>query len=72
MAGFDPFAILLGGQSDVQYWADRLETLIQATTGWLLAFHDPDGLELLFYTAARHSLDEAGPGRLVQQAPTAR
>ena len=33
MAGFDPFAILLSGQPDVQYWADRMDTLIQATTG---------------------------------------
>jgi catechol 2,3-dioxygenase-like lactoylglutathione lyase family enzyme len=79
MAGFDPFAILLGDQPDVQYWADRLDALgiehspiIQATTGWLLAFHDPDGLELLLYTAARHGLDGAGRGRPVQQAPTAR
>jgi catechol 2,3-dioxygenase-like lactoylglutathione lyase family enzyme len=68
MAGFDPFAILVRGQPDVQHWADRLDTLgiqhspiIQATTGWLLAFHDPDGLELLFYTQARHGLDGAGP-----------
>jgi catechol 2,3-dioxygenase-like lactoylglutathione lyase family enzyme len=79
MAGFDPFAILVRGQPDVQHWADRLDTLgiqhspiIQATTGWLLAFHDPDGLELLFYTQARHGLDGAGRGRPVHQAPTAR
>jgi catechol 2,3-dioxygenase-like lactoylglutathione lyase family enzyme len=79
MAGFDPFAILLGDQPDVQHWADRLDTLgiehspiIQATTGWLLAFHDPDGLELLLYTAAGHGLDGVGRGRPVQHAPTAR
>jgi catechol 2,3-dioxygenase-like lactoylglutathione lyase family enzyme len=79
MAGFDPFAILLGDQPDVQYWADRLDTLgiehspiIQATTGWLLAFRDPDGLELLFYTAVRHGVDGAGRGRPVHQTPTAR
>jgi catechol 2,3-dioxygenase-like lactoylglutathione lyase family enzyme len=79
MAGFDPFAILLRDQPDVRHWADRLDALgiehspvIQATIGWLLVFHDPDGLELRFYTAARHGVDGPGRGRPVQQAPAAR
>lgn len=71
IAGFDPFAILLQGEPDVQAWADRLDALdiehsavIEATIGWILSFHDPDGLELRFYTAAaRHGADVNGrPG----------
>ena len=70
MAGFDPFAILLQGEPDVQAWADRLDSLditrsavIEATIGWILSFHDPDGLELRFYTAAAHGADVSGrPG----------
>lgn len=70
LAGFDPFAILLQGEPDVQAWADRLDALdiehsavIEATIGWILSFHDPDGLELRFYTAARHGADVSGrPG----------
>ncbi len=70
IAGFDPFAILLQGEPDVRAWADRLDALdiahsavIEATIGWLLSFHDPDGLELRFYTAARHRADVSGrPG----------
>jgi catechol 2,3-dioxygenase-like lactoylglutathione lyase family enzyme len=82
MAGFDPFAILLHDRPDVQHWADRLDTLgiqhspvVQASVGWLLAFHDPDGLELRFYTATGHGTGTSGRpgyGRPVQPAPAAR
>lgn len=75
MAGFDPFAILLGDKSDADAWADRLDMLgidhspvIDATIGWLLAFQDPDGLELRFYTRSRHEIDMGGRedrGRMV-------
>lgn len=54
----------------MQAWADRLDSLditrsavIEATIGWILSFHDPDGLELRFYTAAAHGAGVSGrPG----------
>jgi len=58
IAGYDPFAILLEGRADIDAWAQRLDDLtvthspvIEGTVGWLMSFHDPDGLELRFYTA---------------------
>jgi catechol 2,3-dioxygenase-like lactoylglutathione lyase family enzyme len=79
IAGFDPFAILLQGEPDVRAWADRLDALdiehsevAEATIGWLLSFHDPDGLELRFYSAAGHGAEVSGRpgyGRPDQTAP---
>lgn len=76
------FAILLQGEADVQAWADRLDSLgvkhspvIEATIGWILSFHDPDGLELRFYTSIRHGADvsgQAGYGRAAHPSPHAR
>jgi catechol 2,3-dioxygenase-like lactoylglutathione lyase family enzyme len=61
-AGFDPFAIMLRGRADIDHWVERLDALdvahaapIEVPIGHILAFHDPDGLELRFYT-----LNEAG------------
>ena len=70
IAGYDPFAILLKGQADVESWAARLDDLgvehspvIRATVGWLLSFKDPDGLDLRFYTAEGHGeTNESTPG----------
>src|SRR5437660_11284675 len=60
IAGYDPFAILLQGRADVDAWAARLDSLgvehspvIEASIGWMLAFLDPDGLELRLYTAKK-------------------
>ena len=61
-AGYDPFAIMLRGRADVDHWVKRLDALgvahapvVEATIGYILAFDDPDGLQLRFYT-----LDETG------------
>ena len=60
IAGYDPFAILLQGRADIDAWAARLDSLgvehspvIEASIGWMLAFLDPDGLELRLYTAKK-------------------
>ncbi len=34
--------------------------VIDATIGWLLVFHDPDGTELHLYSMERHGLDPSG------------
>ena len=51
----------LRDKADVEAWVEHLDELgvrhspvIEATIGWILRFHDPDGLELGLYTAAAH------------------
>lgn len=67
MAGFDPFAIMLRGRADVDYWVKRLDELgvehspvIEAPIGYILGFYDPDGLELRFYTLNEQGADPEG------------
>ena len=67
VAGFDPFAIMLRGRDDIEFWARRLESLavdhepiIDATIGYILAFDDPDGLQLRFYTLNERGADLEG------------
>ncbi|WP_280466539.1 hypothetical protein [Nocardia cyriacigeorgica] len=36
---------------------------MDASVGWILVFHDPDGLEIHMYTWAEHGIDQSGrPG----------
>jgi len=37
--------------------------VIDATVGWLLVFHDPDGTEIHLYSMERHGLDPTGRPR---------
>lgn len=69
--------LLLGvaDRAAIEEWAAHLDGLglahspvIDASVGWLLVFHDPDGHEIHLYTEARHGIDQggrAGFGRLV-------
>jgi catechol 2,3-dioxygenase-like lactoylglutathione lyase family enzyme len=70
IAGFDPFAIMLRGRSDAEHWAARLDQLgvahsplIPVPIGWILAFKDPDGIELRFYTLNERGEDPEGNPR---------
>jgi catechol 2,3-dioxygenase-like lactoylglutathione lyase family enzyme len=67
IAGFDPFAIMLRGRADIEHWVARLDQLgvahadpIDAPIGFIMSFHDPDGLELRFYTLNEHGADPEG------------
>jgi catechol 2,3-dioxygenase-like lactoylglutathione lyase family enzyme len=67
IAGFDPFAIMLRGQADAEQWAARLDELgvthspvTEIPIGWLLAFEDPDGMQLRFYTLDERGADAEG------------
>ena len=67
VAGFDPFAIMLRGRADLDVWEQRLESLgvehepiVEATIGYIMAFDDPDGLQLRFYTLDEHGADLEG------------
>jgi catechol 2,3-dioxygenase-like lactoylglutathione lyase family enzyme len=66
-AGFDPFAILLRGRSDIDHWVARLDDLgvahsavVEASIGYILMFDDPDGLQLRFYTLNEQGADPEG------------
>jgi len=67
IAGYDPFAIMLRGRADVDHWVKRLDELgvahapvVEATIGYILAFDDPDGMQLRFYTLDEHGADPEG------------
>ena len=79
MAGYDPFAIMLRGRADVDHWVNRLDDLgvahapvTEATIGYILAFDDPDGLQLRFYTLDEHGADPEGRAALANFDPCRR
>jgi hypothetical protein len=66
-AGFDPVIYAVTDRAAVEEWAARLDELgiphspvMDATLGWLLVFHDPDGIEIHLYTRERHGIDQTG------------
>ena len=75
IAGFDPISFGVRDRAHVEEWVSHLDNLgiphspiIDATEGWLLVFHDPDGLEIHLYSWERHGLEQtgrAGYGRAV-------
>jgi catechol 2,3-dioxygenase-like lactoylglutathione lyase family enzyme len=67
ISGFDPVSFAIADRGAADAWADRLDQLgvahspvIDATLGWLLVFHDPDGTEIHLYSMERHGIDPAG------------
>jgi predicted enzyme related to lactoylglutathione lyase len=70
LSGFDPVLFGIKDKAAVDAWAEHLTTLgiehqlVLATIGWLVIFHDPDGLEIHLYSRESHGEDLAGtPGR---------
>jgi catechol 2,3-dioxygenase-like lactoylglutathione lyase family enzyme len=70
IAGFDPFAIMLRGRDDIEFWERRLDALgvdhspiIEAPIGNIMMFEDPDGLQLRFYTLDSRGADLEGKVR---------
>jgi catechol 2,3-dioxygenase-like lactoylglutathione lyase family enzyme len=69
-AGFDPISFGIADKAAAQAWATRLDELgvahspvIDATIGWIVSFHDPDGTEIRLYSFAAHGMDQSGrPG----------
>lgn len=64
LAGFDPVSFAVADRGAAEQWIEHLDGLridhspvIDATIGWLVVFHDPDGVELHLYTVERHGLD---------------
>jgi catechol 2,3-dioxygenase-like lactoylglutathione lyase family enzyme len=70
VAGADLLGLSIDDRDAAEAWAVKLDGLgidhspiIDATIGWLLVFHDPDGIELHLYSQERHGIDQTGrPG----------
>ena len=67
IAGFDPVSFAIADRAAAEAWVARLDELgvehspvIDATIGWLVVFHDPDGTEIHLYTMEPHGLDPVG------------
>ena len=69
LSGFDPVIFAVDDRAAVDAWAAHLDALsvanqvVEATIGWMVLFHDPDGLEFHLYSRDRGDLDNSGkPG----------
>lgn len=67
LAGFDPVGLAIEDRAAAEEWVAHLDELgidhspiVDATIGWLVVFHDPDGTEHHLYTVAEHHLDQEG------------
>ena len=79
VAGFNLVNFSVEDKASVEAWADRLDELgiehspvIDATVGWIVVLHDPDGIELHLYSEERHGIEQAGRrgyGRPVTASP---
>lgn len=70
ISGFAPVNFAVKDKTAMEAWVARLDELgiehspiIDATIGWILVFHDPDGLEIHLYSQEQHGIDQTGrPG----------
>jgi predicted enzyme related to lactoylglutathione lyase len=69
LSGFDPVLFGIKDKAAADAWVEHLSALgikhevIRATIGWLVIFHDPDGLEIHLYSRDKHGEDVSGtPG----------
>jgi catechol 2,3-dioxygenase-like lactoylglutathione lyase family enzyme len=65
--GFDPVSFGIEDKAAAQEWVAHLDGLgiphspvIDATVGWIVVFHDPDGTEIHLYSFAAHGIDQTG------------
>ena len=74
LSGFDPVIFGLADKAAVDAWDRRLDEfgiahrVVLGTIGWVVVFHDPDGLEIHLYSRESHGRDPSerqGSGRSV-------
>ncbi|MEV6609881.1 VOC family protein [Kutzneria sp. NPDC051319] len=65
--GFDPVGFGVEDRAAAEEWASHLDRLgiehspvIDATIGWILVFHDPDGTQIRLCSFAEHGIDQTG------------
>jgi catechol 2,3-dioxygenase-like lactoylglutathione lyase family enzyme len=59
VSGYDPIAFGVADRAALESWIGHLDRLgvphspmIEASAGWIISFHDPDGTELRLYSWA--------------------
>jgi catechol 2,3-dioxygenase-like lactoylglutathione lyase family enzyme len=70
IAGFDPISFGIADRAEADAWVAHLDELgiehspvIDASAGWIVVFHDPDGTQIHLYSFAAHGIDQTGrPG----------
>lgn len=70
VSGFNLLNVAVDDRAAVERWAVHLDELgvehspvIDATVGWMIVLHDPDGIELHIYGQQGHGIDQTGlPG----------
>jgi len=67
LSGFNAVVFRVPGRADVEAWLGHLDglgvrhsPLIEATTGWMVVFSDPDGIEHHVYSDEEHGVDVTG------------
>ncbi|WP_405055804.1 VOC family protein [Kribbella sp. NBC_01505] len=70
LSGFDPVSFGIKDKAAADAWGAHLTELgiehqiLLATIGWIVIFHDPDGLEIHLYSREKHGEDMSStPGR---------
>lgn len=81
VSGFNLLNLAIADRASAEAWAARLDDLgvdrspvIEATIGWIVVLHDPDGIELHLYSREGHGedrADRAGFGRPVATSDAA-
>jgi catechol 2,3-dioxygenase-like lactoylglutathione lyase family enzyme len=68
LRGFDPLALAVPTRNGLDAWISRLDSegithspVVQGHMGWIVGFHDPDGMAVLLYAhdATRTHTDDA-------------
>lgn len=81
LCGFQPVSFAVTDRGALDTWVDWLDgievqhsPILEASVGWMLIVHDPDGIELHLYSWQQHGLTLADPraGRIVDPTPTPR
>ena len=70
ISGYDPVSFGIADRAAAEAWVAWLDELgidhspvIDATIGWIVNFHDPDGTNIRLYSFAAHGIDHGGrPG----------
>lgn len=67
VSGFNLLNVAVDDRAAVERWAAHLDEVgvehspvIDATVGWMIVLHDPDGIELHIYGVQEHGIDQSG------------
>ena len=68
LRGYDPIAFGVADRAAIDAWIAHLDAIdvehspvIEASIGWIVSFHDPDGTEIRLYSWEQHGDDPETP-----------